>query len=179
MLAATAGTASAASSVAVAVGIDSTAITSNGGPGGNCTWLVKTTVTIVNLTTGPVTIADINGPNGRVVWSYPNNSGVVTPNITMTGGVVGANAKLETAADATFTIPCDAMSGDLAIDFHVTVPDQPETTLSGDAPFLVDGTALPSYTAIAGLLFVGGLGAFLFLRLARSPKSFTRERGSS
>lgn len=162
--------ASAANNVAVAVGVDSAKITTNGGSGGSCTWLVKTTVTVVNLTAAPVTLADINGSNGRVVWSYTGNSGVVTPNVTMTGGIVPANSKIETAADATFTIPCDATSGDLGIDFHVTDQAGQVTTLSGDAPFLLNGTPLPTYAGIAGLLLVGGLGAFLFVRLRRRPK---------
>jgi hypothetical protein len=175
-LAAVAGTAAAANNVAVAVGVDSAKITSNGGAGGDCTWLVKTTVTVVNLTSSSVTVADENGPGGRVVWGYTGNSGVVTPDVTMmwpNGGVVPGNSTLEGTADAIFTIPCDSTSGDLGLDFHITDQNNQETTLSGDAPFLQDGTPLPLYAGLAGLLFVLLLGGALLMRQRRHAKAAT------
>ncbi len=182
VLGAGAATAAASNSVAVAVSGDSATITSNGGPGGNCAWLVDATVTVVNLSsTNTVSVSKENGPNGRVSWSdNSSNSGVVTPDVSMTWpgssdgyGVVGPSSSLETTAVATFTIPCSATNGDLGIDFHVyqgVYPDLgQETTLSGDASFLTDGTPVPVYAGIAGLLFAGLLGGVLFVRAHRRP----------
>jgi hypothetical protein len=175
-LAAFAGTAAAASTAVGGISIDTATITVNGGAGGNCTWDVQFTATVVNLTSSPVTVSDVNGASGRVSWSYTGNSGVVTPNVVMTwpgGGVIAGNSSLQTTGDATFTIPCDSTQGDLGIDFTVTDSDQQQTKFSGDAPFLTDGTPLPVFAGLGGLVFAGLLGGILFVRAHRRKTATT------
>lgn len=168
---------SSANGIAVAVGINSAKITSNGGPGGSCTWLVDSTVTVVNLTNSAVTVANENGPDGNVIWSDSGNSGVVTPNVVMTWpnsaggfGTVPANSSLDGTADATFTIPCNATDGQLDLNFHVTQGTQ-QLTLSGDAPFLQNGTSVPVLIGIGSLGASAVLGGALLWRMRRRPQS--------
>jgi hypothetical protein len=167
---------SSANGVAVAVGVDNAKITANGGPGGDCTWLVNTTVTAVNLTNSPMSVANEDATEGRVVWSDATNSGVVTPHVTMTWpdsstgyGTIPASSSIDGTADATFTIPCNATSGDLAIDFHVYQGTYPElgseTTLSGDTAFLENGTPVPVIAGVGGVIFAVTVGGLLFVRV--------------
>ena len=94
------------------------------------------------------------------------------PNSSTGYATVPANSHIDGTAVATFTIPCSATSGDLGIDFHVYQGTYPnlgnETTLSGDAPFLINGTPVPVIAGIGGLVFAVAVGGFLVVRVRRS-----------
>ena len=171
----------ASNGAAVAVGIDSATITSNGGPGGDCAWLVDTTVTVVNLTGSAMTVANEDGPDGRIDWSDSGGSGTATPDTTMTWpgsstgfATVPADSSLNGTAESTFTIPCAATDGDITLNFHLyqgTYPDLgQEITLSGDAAFLAHGTPLAVFVGLGGLLLSGAVGGLLLVRMGRRSR---------
>lgn len=178
--------AAASNGAAVAVGVNKATITSNGGPGGNCTWLVDSTVTVVNLTGSAFSVANENGSDGRVDWSDASSSGSVTPDTVMTWpnsstgyGTVPANSSLDGTADSTFTIPCDATDGELSLNFHISPGTYPDLgtpfSLSGDTPFLQHGTPLPILVGLGGLVFSGAMGGLLLVRMGRRrPAASTR-----
>lgn len=176
----------ASNGAAVAVGVDLATITSNGGPAGNCTWRVDSTVTIVNLTNTAFSVADENGPDGRIDWSSAASSGSTTPDTVMTWpssstgyATVPASSSIDGTAVSTFTIPCAATDGTISLNFHVYPGTYPNLgtpfTLSGDTPFLQNNTPLPILVGLGGLALSGGVGGLLLIRLGRRrPATATR-----
>lgn len=137
--------------------------------GGNCTWQVYSDVTVVNLTDQTL---DISAVDAQVSWENSTSSGVVGATMTDNGGLQAGDTVAPNATDTyepfdtTFTIPCAASFGDLA----VRITDQFGTG-SGDAPFLSNGQALP-ITAVGGLGLAASLAVTVLVlqRRRRHPR---------
>jgi hypothetical protein len=169
----------AMSSVAIGVGINTATITSNGGPGGSCTWNVNADVTAVNLTGSALSVANESDAPGRIDWSDSNgNSGSVTSQTTITWpnsstgyATIPANSLINGTSVSTFTIPCSATNGELSVNVDAypgTYPNLgPKMTVSGDTPFLQNGTHLPILVGIGGLGVASVMGGLLLMRMGR------------
>ena len=164
----TAGPASANGGTAIGLNISDSRITLTSSSGTQCTWDLVSDVTVVNLTGQPLTFTDVVAD---VTYKQPSGPGALDNVHIATNGGLQAGDTLPafgqhtyTPFETTFTIPCAATDGDLAV--KITTPSG---TGSGDAPFLAGGSPLP-ISAAGGLALAGFLGVgLLVLQRRRRP----------
>lgn len=131
-----------------------------------CAWTVTASVVTVNLTNSPLTV--VANPAGvdypYVTWndSPGSASGQDTAVTVVDNGGLGVGTILAAGGTqtwapykVTFSIPCTATNGDLAVGITTNTGG----SNSGDAPFLVNGAALPlAAEGALGLAAAVGLG---------------------
>ena len=148
-------------SEAVAVDISDATFASTPNPDGTCDWTVNYRLKLINLTDEPI---ETTGVRYTVTFTGPDGLNGVRdatsdPQITTVGDTLGADERRDYGpATASFTIPCEAADGDFVV--HVTTP---LGRVSGDAPFLVDGTPIPITGPVGALGVSGVLGAGAYL----------------
>jgi hypothetical protein len=135
--------AGASGGFAMAVDIQSSQVSLRAQDGSSCTWDVGNEVTVVNLTSQPLTFSAVSY---AVSWIAGDGTSGVETNVSVLndGGLVpgvtlGPDERRSFSPIVVrFTIPCKARDGDLAVRI-----DSSGGTGSGDAPFLAGGAPVP------------------------------------